>query len=59
MVTYIDWKAKIINPFKGADDIKNHRWFKEVNYDVLLQKKVQAPYKPVVRYINIKFYLRC
>jgi len=44
-----DLSKRYGNLKNGADDIKNHRWFKEVNYDVLLQKKVTSPYKPVVR----------
>jgi len=44
-----DLSKRYGNLKNGADDIKNHRWFKEVNYDVLLQKKIPSPYKPVVR----------
>eukprot|EP00357_Protocruzia_adherens_P033838 CAMPEP_0115005132 /NCGR_PEP_ID=MMETSP0216-20121206/19671_1 /TAXON_ID=223996 /ORGANISM="Protocruzia adherens, Strain Boccale" /LENGTH=321 /DNA_ID=CAMNT_0002371363 /DNA_START=341 /DNA_END=1306 /DNA_ORIENTATION=- len=35
---------------QGADDIINHRWFKELDWDHLESKKgIEAPYKPEVR----------
>ena len=35
--------------FIGVNDIKNHRWFNEVDWELLLQKKIVAPYKPYVK----------
>lgn len=32
----------------GADDIKNHRWFKELDWYKLSQKKLAAPYLPTI-----------
>jgi hypothetical protein len=34
---------------KGVMDIKKHRWFADINWDALLQKKVKAFYYPVVK----------
>ena len=33
----------------GADDIKNHGWFKKVTWPSLLLKKIEAPYKPEIK----------
>jgi len=33
----------------GADDIKKHPWFKDIDWDLLSQKKVNPPFKPKVR----------
>ena len=30
----------------GANDIKNHRWFKNLDWYKLSQKKIPAPYIP-------------
>ena len=30
------------------EDIKKHEFFKDVNFDNLLQKKIEAPYKPII-----------
>ena len=32
----------------GFEDIKNHAFFKEFKFDDLLEKKLEAPYKPIV-----------
>jgi len=32
----------------GIDDIKNHIWFLDIEWDDLLAKKVEAPFKPEV-----------
>mmetsp|Transcript_22050 Transcript_22050/g.50380 ORF Transcript_22050/g.50380 Transcript_22050/m.50380 type:complete len:321 (+) Transcript_22050:67-1029(+) len=32
----------------GVADIKNHKWFKDVHWEQLLEKKLQAPFKPKV-----------
>ena len=40
------WKALII---LGVGDIKGHRWFKGIDWVNLVNKKLAAPYKPVVR----------
>jgi len=34
---------------KGAGDIKNHRWFGSIDWTGLVQKKMQVPYKPIVK----------
>jgi serum/glucocorticoid-regulated kinase 2 len=32
----------------GFEDIKNHEFFKGFNFDELLERKMQSPYKPVI-----------
>jgi len=32
----------------GVGDIKNHKWFKDVSWEQLLEKKLPAPFKPKV-----------
>jgi len=32
----------------GVDDIKTHKWFKDINWADLLEKKIAAPFKPQV-----------
>ena len=32
-----------------AQDVKNHRFFDNINFNMCLQKKISAPYKPVVK----------
>jgi hypothetical protein len=34
----------------GANDIKTHRWFAQMDWDQLIQKKIVPIYKPVVKY---------
>jgi len=33
----------------GVDDIKQHKWFKDINWTELLEKKVTANFKPTVK----------
>eukprot|EP00930_Biecheleria_cincta_P095927 TRINITY_DN8781_c0_g1_i1.p1 TRINITY_DN8781_c0_g1~~TRINITY_DN8781_c0_g1_i1.p1 ORF type:complete len:356 (+),score=65.11 TRINITY_DN8781_c0_g1_i1:111-1070(+) len=33
----------------GANDIKEHKWFKDLSWDDLIQKKIEAPFKPAVK----------
>lgn len=33
----------------GVDDIKDHKWFKEIKWQNLLAKNIDAPFKPVVK----------
>jgi len=30
----------------GVEDIKTHKWFKDINWDDLIEKKIPAPFKP-------------
>ncbi|CAD8073895.1 unnamed protein product [Paramecium sonneborni] len=32
--------------YNGAQEIKSHPWFEKVNWDYILQKKVEAPFRP-------------
>jgi len=33
---------------RGAEDIKEHAWLNMINWDLLLQKKYQPPFVPVL-----------
>merc|ERR1711988_1461223 len=33
----------------GVDDIKQHKWFKDINWTDMLEKKIAAPFKPTVK----------
>jgi len=33
----------------GVEDIKTHKWFKDVNWEDLLEKKITPPFKPAVK----------
>jgi len=33
----------------GVDDIKTHKWFKDLNWEDLLEKKITPPFKPTVK----------
>jgi hypothetical protein len=30
-------------------DIKKHRWFKNLDWNALVEKRIPVPYKPVVK----------
>ena len=34
---------------QGADEIKNHPWFQNINWNEILNKKVKAPFIPIVK----------
>merc|ERR1712014_45563 len=36
------------NPKNGVDDIKLHKWFKDITFSDLIEKKLTAPFKPKV-----------
>ncbi len=43
---------------KGAQSVKDHPWFKDIEWDKLLQQKLIPPYiPPSVLYIMLLFYL--
>jgi len=44
-----DLSKRYGNLKNGVNDIKNHRWFSEINWDSILQKKLIPPYKPTVK----------
>ena len=43
-----DLSKRYGNLKNGADDIKNHRFFKNMNWNDLINKKITAPYRPQV-----------
>ena len=44
-----DLSKRYGNLKKGVDDIKNHRWFKNLNWQLLIKKQIPVPYTPVVK----------
>lgn len=44
-----DLSKRYGNLKNGAADIKNHRWFGEIDWNLLVQKKIPVPYKPSVK----------
>ncbi|XP_075213765.1 cAMP-dependent protein kinase catalytic subunit 1-like [Lycorma delicatula] len=44
-----DLSKRFGNLKNGADDIREHRWFKQINWVALLNKKLEPPYKPAVK----------
>jgi hypothetical protein len=44
-----DLSKRYGNLKNGAADIKNHRWFSNIDWNTLLGKKMSVPYKPVVK----------
>jgi len=44
-----DLSKRFGNLKNGVNDIKNHRFFNELNWDHVLQKKINAPYKPAIK----------
>ncbi len=43
-----DLSKRYGNLKRGALDVKDHRFFLKINWKLLLQKKIEAPYKPEV-----------
>ena len=41
-----DLSKRFGNLKNGADDLKEHRFFEEINYEQLLQRKLKVPYMP-------------
>ncbi|KAI5296326.1 camp-dependent protein kinase catalytic subunit [Ascosphaera acerosa] len=44
-----DLSKRLGNLVGGAQDVKNHAWFREVTWDRLLRKDIDAPYVPPVK----------
>ena len=43
-------QSERLGSFAGAaDDIKRHPWFKELNWEALVEKKISAPWKPDIK----------
>lgn len=45
----VDLTKRFGNLKNGTDDIKDHRWFKTINWVSCFNKKLEAPYKPKVK----------
>jgi len=46
----LDLTKRFGNLKDGINDIKNHAFYKETNWDELLEKKVKASYIPEIKY---------
>ena len=44
-----DLTKRLGNLHRGAEDVKDHKWFAEVTWDRLARKDIDAPYVPPVR----------
>jgi protein kinase A len=47
-----DLSKRYGNLKNGFNDIKNHRWFKNLNWEKLKKKMIPVPYKPIVKAPN-------
>ena len=45
-----DRTKRIGNLRNGAEDVKNHKWFKEVDWEDVIGRKLRPPYVPRVRF---------
>ena len=45
----VDRTKRIGNLRNGAEDVKTHRWFKEVDWEEVRSRKVKPPYIPKVK----------
>jgi len=44
-----DLSKRYGNLKNGVNDIKNHRWFSDIDFNALCAKKITPPYKPIVK----------
>ena len=44
-----DPKKRIACGIEGADEIKRHPWFKDINWERLVEKQVTPPFIPKVK----------
>jgi len=44
-----DLSKRYGNLKRGVQDIKKHRWFKSLDWNALLEKRIPVPYKPIVK----------
>jgi serine/threonine protein kinase len=49
-----DLSKRFGNLKDGANDIKNHRFFEEINFEDLVMKKLKAPYVPSTKAMKEK-----
>ena len=45
-----DLSKRYGNLKRGVNDIKKHRWFKSLDWQALVEKRIPVPYKPIVKY---------
>jgi serine/threonine protein kinase len=44
-----DLSKRYGNLKRGVNDIKKHRWFKNLDWEALVEKRIPVPYKPIVK----------
>ena len=44
-----DLSKRYGNLKRGVNDIKKHRWFKNLDWKILVEKRLPVPYKPIVK----------
>ena len=44
-----DLSKRYGNLKRGVQDIKKHRWFKNLDWEALVEKRIPVPYKPIVK----------
>ena len=44
----VDPKKRLGSGVNGTENVKNHPYFKDIDWDALYNKKIQAPFVPVV-----------
>jgi len=44
-----DLSKRYGNLKRGVNDIKKHRWFKNLDWQALVEKRIPVPYKPIVK----------
>jgi len=48
-----DLSKRYGNLKNGVEDIKTHRWFAEIDWKLMLEKKLPIFYQPIVKYFHI------
>jgi hypothetical protein len=48
-----DLSKRFGNLKNGADDLKNHRFFEDISYPDLLERKLKAPFQPDIKELKI------
>ena len=49
-----DLSKRFGNLKNGADDLKDHRFFEDISYPDLLERKLKAPFQPDIKELKIQ-----